>query len=886
MLNKPIISKIRVNNPNLYNSRVKNRNHLVYIGTRDGVDISEPLLDQDFLDKESSNEVYLKYIHERPNSHGLFGNVDVSDIVKLGNDLANETANGKCVYRGILSLSEEDALELGYDQKKKWMELIQRVMPDISEEFNIPVSHLQYCAAVHKEQRHPHCHYMFWDDRNGKIQSPYIHTSKQNRIREKISGIINEESIRQEVFNKTLQRDLILDLNREMMESELNSILSNQDKISGRIRSSDINATAVKLLKLTEMLPEHGRMVYQYMPKDIKNKVDSLVDDILKVSAIHKEYDKYIEHISNLSNEYSASERHSDYTEDKNILDIKKRIANQILKTCKKVSDISLVVDDVSDIDNFVDIQDEFAETEEYIFEGKEQDILENKNSDIKSYVMDWNKKYKSAIKQLYDPKIKDISNVLEILNEQAENGNVLAMNELGKIYARGIHIEKNPDIAEKYYTDAFHGFKRLREIPCETEAKTEWRKHYCNYRIGKMYESGFGTEQNYEKAIECYQMASDNKYAQYSLASMYLRHKGIEVTLENEESYYRSALELLMMSSKNGNVFAKYALASNSEKRNILELPHDMIQKYYADAFNGFDKMLKEKEDDFLLYRVGTMFYKGNGVKQDKEKAFECFKQSAEFNNPNALYAVGKYYADKKMNYYDPVKAEKCFLDAIRNGNEYAYCTLASLYLDNESVLYDVDKGVDILKKISDENSAAQYVLAKVYVDKENKYYDIGKGIDLLKKCISEGNISAMYSLGKIYADKESTQYDIKNGIKYLQLASEGGNSYAMIKLGNIYLWGKHEPDIKRNEELGLKYLNDAMEHGNDCAKDMINFYENYKTNMMPALSYSMLQSINKFFYHSSENTYQHENLKQYARRSKEYLRDQAEKNENGAEL
>ena len=237
-------------------------------------------------------------------------------------------------------------------------------------------------------------------------------------------------------------------------------------------------------------------------------------------------------------------------------------------------------------------------------------------------------------------------------------------------------------------------------------------------------------------------------------------------------------------------------------------------------------------------------------------------------------------------MNYYDPVKAEKCFLDAIRNGNEYAYCTLASLYLDNESVLYDVDKGVDILKKISDENSAAQYVLAKVYVDKENKYYDIGKGIDLLKKCISEGNISAMYSLGKIYADKESTQYDIKNGIKYLQLASEGGNSYAMIKLGNIYLWGKHEPDIKRNEELGLKYLNDAMEHGNDCAKDMINFYENYKTNMMPALSYSMLQSINKFFYHSSENTYQHENLKQYARRSKEYLRDQAEKNENGAEL
>lgn len=763
MLKKPIVSKIRVNNPNLYNSRVKNRNHLVYIGTRDGVDISEPFFEEEIPSEEASNELYLKYIHERPNSHGLFGNVDVSDIVKLGNHLANETANGKCIYRGILSVSEEDALELGYDQKKKWMELIPRIMPYIAEEFNIPASHLQYCAAIHKEQRHPHCHYMFWDDRNGKIQSPYIHTSKQNRIREKISGIINEESIRQDILNKTLQRDLILDLNREMLENEFNSIIANQDKISGRIRAKDIDTIAYKILKLTEVLPEHGRIVYQYMPKEVKQKIDLLVDDVLKIPAIKKEYDKYIEYVNNLSKGYSASEKHTDYTEDKNIADIRKRIANQILKTCDKARSISDIIDKVTDEVNLTG-SEELNVEDEFVF--PDYDISENddniKNTDFE---MEWNKEYKAAIKKLYDPNIENIEHILNTLEKQAFNGNVLAMHELGKIYDKGIKVEKNPDIAAKYYADAFKGFQYLKNIPSETPKKTEWKKSYCNYRLG-------------------------------------------------------------------------------------------------------------------------TMYYDGKGVEKDTEKAFDCFSRSAKMNNPNALYAMGKYYSDKTMHYYDPEQAEIYFKAAIHEGNDYAYTALAYLYMDETSSIYDLDKGVKILQKISDENISAKYTLGKIYITKDLPYFNVTKGIDLLQECISEGNANAIYQLGKLYTDRTGELYDIRKGIHYLELAAQKENSYAMIKLGNIYLWGKHEPDINRNEELGLKYLNDAMEHGNDCAKDMINFYENYKTNMMPSLSYSMLQSINKFFYYSRANTYQHENLKQYARRSKEYLREQAEKNKNGAEI
>lgn len=47
-MHAPLISKIRCHNPNKQKSRVCNRNYLIYIATREGVDLSDPLYDQTF----------------------------------------------------------------------------------------------------------------------------------------------------------------------------------------------------------------------------------------------------------------------------------------------------------------------------------------------------------------------------------------------------------------------------------------------------------------------------------------------------------------------------------------------------------------------------------------------------------------------------------------------------------------------------------------------------------------------------------------------------------------------------------------------------------------------------------------------------------------------
>ena len=526
-----------------------------------------------------------------------------------------------------------------------------------------------------------------------------------------------------------------------MLENEFNSIIANQDKISGRIRAKDIDMIAYKILKLTEVLPEHGRIVYQYMPKEVKQKINLLVDDVLKIPAIKKEYDKYIKYVNNLSKGYSASEKHTDYTEDKNIEDIRKRIANQILKTCDKARSISDIIDKVTDEVDLTGSEEPNVE-DEFVF--PDYDISENddniKNTDFK---MEWNQEYKSAIKNLYDPNIENMEHILNILEQQASNGNVLAIYELGKIYDRGIKIEKNPDIAKKYYTDAFKGFQYLKNIPSETPRKTEWKKSYCNYRLGKMYESGIGTEQDQKKAIECYKMSS-NKYAKYSLASMYLRHMGVEITEDNEERYYCSALELLKESADQKNYYAAYSLSENSEKRNRLNLSDEDIQKYYKNAFTGFKQMLDEAENDFLLYRLGTMYYNGKGVEKDTEKAFDCFSRSAKMNNPNALYAMGKYFhiQGKKNNYEaltvilaTGVDVTKPYAGEYENlGRGVSYCATcdAALYKEREAIVIGFNE-----EALSEAEFLAQTAKKVYYMPLYNKDKDINTlqaGKDSLK--------------------------------------------------------------------------------------------------------------------------------------------------------
>lgn len=336
---RPLISKIRCNNPNKKSSPMRNHNLLVYIGSREGVDISNPELDK--LVQEDALQGIISISDTEMTAsrttceNGLFGNIETEDIHKLANYVTGLTRDGKNIYNGIISLHEEDALRLGYDTKEAWINSMNAVMPDIAREFHIPIDKLAWTAALHMEAGHPHCHYMFWQT-NDKVRSPFIHSSVQDRCRMSISKIFLEADREAATINKTLARDSSIAMTKEEL-NKLSEILNPSAAISNRVKQNDIDTLSAKMKNLVDALPSTGRITYKLLPVETKLMADDIVRDLCDRPDIKKELEKYYDSVEQISDSYSANQQKKDINKVHAKDDINKRLANVVLATAKTI---------------------------------------------------------------------------------------------------------------------------------------------------------------------------------------------------------------------------------------------------------------------------------------------------------------------------------------------------------------------------------------------------------------------------------------------------------------------------------------------------------------------------------------------------------------------
>lgn len=906
----PLISKIRCYNPNKNKSRVCNRNHLIYIGTREGVDLSAvenhiENMDDNRITEQSANDLYAHYIAERPLSHGLFGNIDVSDINQVANQLADLTAQGKVIYRGIVSLSEADALQLGYTQKENWVNFMRAAIPDVARVFNIPIDQLRWTAAVHMEQSHPHCHYMFWSA-SKCVTDPYIHTSKQDKCREILSKEMFRAEREQELLNKTMQRDLIMDLGKDILNDNTDKIIQGKNKASqimGRIDNTTLSKYGQELIKLSAVLPAKGRLFYQYLPPESKLAVDNFVNSILQQHELSTQYTAYLKTVDNISATYSASPKHADTNRQIADEDLRKRLANATLKCCSKLIREQNIFDHYIDrtiylSENQPDISsgaftapqdnspamdpdpgivsvsfdpDEQIPHADIASTGMEPTIDHTLHlpADAHHYVYKYTDDYKAAMNYIYNKADHDITKAVPLLQKEAIQNNLLACMELGKLYKAnlipGIDQEKSLATGDAYYRHAVTGLQSLIANAKEPSTPKESKfQETLYYKLGKLYERGNGTDISVEKAQSCYHAAAHNKYAQYALGSMYLYEKIESFTAENKNELMKKGLSYIKASADQGFAYAAYTYAKNAD---IVNMSAETQSYYYNAALQEFEKMLEDRAEDNLLYRVGTMYYSGHGTPADPDKAYDYFVKAAEFKNVHAQYALGKTYADPESSHYDPDKAIKYFELSQEQGNTYATYELGKIYLDQDSSNYDAAKGISCLEAVKDDNvyaltrlgkiyltgipdinpdiekalsflksaaekgyDNAQYTLGKYYMDPESDHYDLKTAYGYLQSAYSQDNEFATYALGKIYLDAESDYYDPKKGIKLLGSIKDK-NIYALAKLGNVYLWGKH-PGIDQDTEKGLSYLKEAAEKGNEYAQASIDIYNDVQHN------------------------------------------------------
>ena len=119
-------------------------------------------------------------------------------------------------------------------------------------------------------------------------------------------------------------------------------------------------------------------------------------------------------------------------------------------------------------------------------------------------------------------------------------------------------------------------------------------------------------------------------------------------------------------------------------------------------------------------------MYYKGEVLLQDTEKAIDYFERAAEQKNPYAAYLAGKLrLTDESVK--DIRKAIRNFEIAAENGNDYAEYQLGKIYLYGKDVDRDYEKAIAYLTASAEHGN--QYAAQLLHSIKSNRNWSAALG-------------------------------------------------------------------------------------------------------------------------------------------------------------
>ena len=762
---------------------------------------------------------------EKRGSHGLFNEKDEPIIL---NQAANEIAEHKGnVWSHVVSLRREDAVRLGYDNSDAWRELVKRHISDIAKAQNIPLCNLKWYAAYHDTTHHPHIHLLVYST---NPKQGFLTKAGIDKIRSAFANDIFHDDLQSIYQEQTVSRDELKAVSKNEFESIVNIIASNDHtdpQLEELIRKLYIQLQNVK-----------GKKVYGYLPKEIKETVNKIFSELAKDENIRQLYDKWC-----------SLERLKYKTYTLKETELPELSANKVFQPLRNM--IIRTVLNMKPFDANTEI--EGSEPNDEYFDNTPQNMsplfdeaepLAEKETDesaaaIKYYIK-WNDQYKKACKLIYskDAKLNDFKKAEQLLLSESQRGNVLAVYDLGKLYSTDKLGERNEEMSIAKYTQALQGFLQI-------EPNSKKLKPYVQYRIGKMFCYGLGTEQDYEKAFEWFERSAKqkNKFAQFSLANLYYYGSGVEKDLSQAFLWYQR-------SSSQGQPYAAYSIAQMYRYGEYVTKDNDTAQRYYKQALSGFLKI--ESDDmanDDLFYKLGQMFKFGLGTDSDVTKAIEYFKRSAEMNNKNGLFEYGKALLIGEHIPQDTDSAVKLLEKAVKLKNSNAKRFLALEYISGEHLEQDIEKGIALLTECADSGDViASYRLGKIYLQGEIMPQNLDKAERYL--LLVEDNEYTQYALAKLYLQEE--KYEIQKAVNYFGRSADK-NHWASYQLGRIYLFGAAE--LTKDKEQAIEWFTKSANDGNEYAQAMLDNISKFENDLLANTIFSLFVSLSRCIQDSYDN-------------------------------
>ncbi|HAS43570.1 MAG TPA: hypothetical protein DCS93_24030 [Microscillaceae bacterium] len=396
------------------------------------------------------------------------------------------------------------------------------------------------------------------------------------------------------------------------------------------------------------------------------------------------------------------------------------------------------------------------------------------------------------------------------------------AVEMAGHYYRMGLGAEKNPEKALAYIQQGVEVFN-------SSFSKTE---------LALCYETGFGIEQDYSKALEWYLKACEDNYpyACYR-AGLYYRdgvhHPQNTPDFDKSFAAFNKAANL-------GDRLAKYEVAKaffygeGTEKNvdkalnmyaqnledKVLDAAVDLALYYEQEgnnpeqAFSYMKTAVDEGQIPFAFLRLGIYHYQGFGTTTNVEEAAKYFKVAGANGHGDAYLFLGNIELWQEA---PDSKEENAF-------EYYAKAAEADRYNEGLGICYKYGIGVDeddtkafeaFTKGAAAGSTSATYYLAMSYLQGEGVTKNEATAFEHFKQ-IAEQDTKAKYQLSRLYMNGKGTSQNLELGIQYLHQAAEEMYPQAQFELANAYLVGN---GVEENDDLALEWYTKAAEGGNEEA-------------------------------------------------------------------
>lgn len=162
-------------------------------------------------------------------------------------------------------------------------------------------------------------------------------------------------------------------------------------------------------------------------------------------------------------------------------------------------------------------------------------------------------------------------------------------------------------------------------------------------------------------------------------------------------------------------------------------------------------------------LYMLGMMYFRGDGVNQNRNKALELWHKASDEEHPAAMGLLGRAYMEGKMGFDRDAASGLVLLEKAANGgNTPSSVYLGNLYARGEGVPQDMERAMKWYEQAASAGDAhAQYIVGLAYLDGSGVSVDEGKAFNWLRLAAGQDHVNAMLMLSACYSTGKGTRQD-----------------------------------------------------------------------------------------------------------------------------